>query len=62
MTLRAVPHTLLLGITVDISSLLRFHFWQPVYYHVDDNDFPSESREARGHIVGISEHCGHAMT
>jgi hypothetical protein len=27
-----------------------------------DTDFPSKSREAVGHIVGISEHCGHAMT
>jgi hypothetical protein len=52
----------LVGSTVDISPLLRFHFWEKVYYKCVDTDFPSESREAVGHIVGISEHCGHAMT
>jgi hypothetical protein len=24
--------------------------------------FPLESKEALGHVVGISEHCGHALT
>jgi hypothetical protein len=32
------------------------------YYKVDDSDFPSDSREKRGHWVGIAEHVGHAMT
>jgi hypothetical protein len=50
------------GSTIDISPLLRFHFWEKVYYKCVDTDFPSESREKVGHIVGISEHCGHAMT
>ena len=27
-----------------------------------DTGFPSESKEGVGHIVGISEHCGHALT
>jgi hypothetical protein len=51
-----------MGITVDISVLLRFHFWQKVYYKQIEPGFPSESVEACGHIVGISEHCGHALT
>ena len=46
----------------DISPLLRFRWWEPVYYKLDDNDFPSDSREKRGHFVGIAEHVGHAMT
>ena len=25
----------------DISPLLCFHFWEPVYYKLDDSDFPS---------------------
>jgi hypothetical protein len=60
--LNAVPLTCLQGITVDISVLLRFHFWQPVYYKLSEPSFPSESKEALGHVVGISEHCGHALT
>jgi hypothetical protein len=46
------------GSTNDIS----FHFWEPVYYKLDDSDFPSDSREKCGHFVGISESVGHAMT
>ena len=41
---------------------MRFHWWQPVYYKLDDSDFPSDSREKRGRFVGISEHVGHALT
>jgi hypothetical protein len=41
---------------------MYFTFWEPVYYHVQDPSFPSESPEATGHFVGIAEHVGHAMT
>jgi acyl dehydratase len=27
-----------------------------------ESSFPSESKEGLGHVVGISEHCGHALT
>ena len=57
-----VPLNRLTGSTVDISVLLKFFFWQKVYYKKVDSGFPSESTEAMGHIVGISEHCGHALT
>jgi hypothetical protein len=57
-----VPLTLLTGVTVDISVLLRFYFWQKVYYKLEDPGFPSDSKEGVGHIVGISEHVGHALT
>jgi hypothetical protein len=33
-----------------------------VYFKLDDDSFPSDLRERRGHFVGISEHVGHAMT
>ena len=46
----------------DISPLLHFSFWDPVYYKLDDSDFPSDSTEGRGHWVGIAENVGHAMT
>ena len=61
-TINAVPLQCLHGSTNDISPLLRFYWWQPVYYKVDDSDFPSETREGRGRWVGVAEHVGHAMT
>jgi hypothetical protein len=53
--------TKLLGSTVDISPLLCFHFWECVYYQQSETSFPSDSKEGLGHIVGISEQCGHAL-
>ena len=60
--IQGVPLQLLTGDTPDISVLLRFHFWQKVYYKKVDGHFPSDSVEDVGHIVGISDHCGHALT
>jgi hypothetical protein len=57
-----IPIHMSMGSTNDISPLLCFHFWVPVYYKLDDSDFPSDSREKRGHFVGISESVRHAMT
>jgi hypothetical protein len=57
-----IPIHMSMGSTNDISPLLCFHFWEPVYYKLDDSDFLSDSREKRGHFVGISESVGHAMT
>jgi hypothetical protein len=45
MTIDAVPLTKLLGSTVDISPLLRFHFWEHVYHHQSETSFPSDSKE-----------------
>jgi hypothetical protein len=50
------------GSTQDISPLLRFYWWEPVYFKVDDAVFPSIFREEQGHFVGISTNVGHAMT
>jgi hypothetical protein len=61
-TIKAIPLSRLTGVTPDISVLLRFHFYQPVYYKLDDAAFPSESPELKGHIVGIAEHVGHTLT
>lgn len=59
-----VPLTRLTGQTVDISPLMQFTFWEPVYYATHDTTktFPSHCNEARGHFVGISEHCGDILT
>ncbi len=56
------PLERLTGTTPDISPLLRFHWWQPVYYKVDDSNFPSDTTEKSGRFVGIAENVGHAMT
>jgi hypothetical protein len=56
------PLEALTGSTPNISVLLRFHWWEKIYYKIDDADFPSDSLEKRGRFVGISEHCGHVMT
>ena len=60
--IKNVPLTALLGVTIDISVLLRFFFWQEVYYKLSEAEFPSKSKEGKGRIVGISEHVGHALT
>jgi hypothetical protein len=61
-TINGVPLQKLNGSTPDISPLLRFYWWQPVYYRMDDSDFPSDSREGRGHWVGVAKNIGHVMT
>ena len=48
----------------DISPLLVFTFWQPVYVLLDakEQSFPGKSKEVCGRFVGICEHIGHNMT
>jgi hypothetical protein len=53
-----LPLTKLLG----PRPLLRFHFWERVYYHQSETSFPSDAKAGLGHIVSISEHCGHSLT
>ena len=56
------PHQCLTGQTADISALLQYTFWEPVYYYRHDKSFPSVSDEARGRWVGIAETVGDALT
>ena len=55
-------HLLVMGTTNDISPLLCFKFYKPVYYHMDDIPFPSMSKECCSWWVGISENIGNFMT
>ena len=57
-----IPLFALTGITPDISIILLFTFYQPVFYATYDQHFPSESEERAGYWVGSGEHCGDAMT
>jgi hypothetical protein len=50
------------GTDNDISPMLYFSFYEPVYYLVDETTFPSKSKELRGRWVGVSKNVGHFMT
>jgi hypothetical protein len=49
------------GVKGDISALLKFHWWKPVFYQAD-RAFPSDSRKKRGTWVGIAENQGDILT
>ena len=57
-----IPLLALTGITPDISIILLFTFYQPMFYATYDQNFPSESEGRAGYWVGFGEHCGDAMT
>ena len=57
-----IPSLALTGITPDISIILLFTFFPPVFYATYDQNFPSESEERAGYWVRFGEHCGDAMT
>jgi hypothetical protein len=46
----------------DISKFLHFSFFEPLYYHVYSNTYPSESNEEQGWLVGISTRVGDEFT
>jgi hypothetical protein len=51
------------GFTPDISALLEYSFWQPVYLKTQPRpQFPSGGTERLGRFVGISSHVGDALT
>ena len=50
------------GSTCNVSPLLRFHFWQPIYFNSDYSRFPSDSTEETGRFAGISENAFHDVT
>ena len=57
------PLEVLNGSTPDVSSLMQYEFWEPVYYLISDKqEFPSQTQEKLGRFVGISENVGDSMT
>ena len=58
------PLEVLDGDTPDISAMLQFEFWEPVYYRdgSDGVSFPSGHPEKLGRFAGFAENVGHAMT
>ena len=58
----SIPLLALYEITPDISIMLLYTFYQPVFYATHDQHFPSEREERAAFWVGFGEHCGDAMT
>jgi hypothetical protein len=53
---------ILTGQQPDISKFLNFSFFEPVYYQVHSNTFPSASNEEQGWWGGVTTHVGDALT
>ena len=60
------PVQALQGTTPDVSFLLHFSFYEPVYYRIDssepDLNFPSSSNEKKGYWVGFTNNQGDSFT
>ena len=60
------PVQALEGTTPDISFMLHFSFYEPVYYRIDSSEpefhFPSSSNEKKGHWVGFADNPGDHLT
>ena len=50
------------GITPDISIMVLYTFYQPIFYATHDQQFSSESEEQAAFWIGFGEHCGDART
>ena len=60
------PVQALEGTTPDVSFMLHFSFYEPVYYRIDssepDLNFPSSSNEKKGYWVGFADNQGDSLT
>ena len=60
------PVQALQGTTPDVSFMLHFSFYEPVYYRIDssepDLNFPSPSNEKKGYWVGFADNQGDSFT
>ena len=57
-----VPLGMLYGVSPDISILLLYTFYQPVFYATHNQSYPSVSGERAACWVGFGEHVGDALT
>ena len=58
----SIPVLVLYGITPDISIMVLYTFYQPIFYATHDQQFSSESEEPVAFWIGFGEHCGDATT
>jgi hypothetical protein len=54
------PYEKEFGQKLDISAILAFRWWEPVYY-AETETYPT-TKERLAHMVGVAEHQGAAMT
>ena len=57
-----VPLGILYGVSPDISIILLYTFYQPVFYATHNQSYPSDSKERAARWVGSGEHVGDALT
>ena len=57
-----VPLGMLYGVSPDITIILLYTFYQPVFYATHNQSSPSFSEERAAHWVGFGEHVGDALT
>ena len=57
-----VPLRMLYGVSPDISILLLYTFYQPVFYATHNQSYSSASEERAARWVGFGEHVGDALT
>ena len=57
-----VPLGMLYGVSPDISILLLYSFYQPVFYATHYQSYPSSSKERAARWLGFGEHVGNALT
>ena len=57
-----VPLQVLYVVSPDISIILLYTFYQPVFSATQDQHFPSDREERPGFWVGFAEHCGDSLT
>ena len=60
------PVQALQGTTPDVSFMLHFSFYEPVYYRIDssepDLNFPPSSNEKKGYWIGFADNQGDCLT
>ena len=57
-----VPLGMLYGVSPDISIILLYTFYEPVFYATHNQSYPSVSEERAARWVGFGEHVGDALT
>ena len=57
-----VPLGMLYGVSPDISIILLYTFYQPVFYATHNQSYPSVSEERAACWVGFGEDVGNALT
>ena len=57
-----VPLVMLYGVSPDISIILLYTFYQPVFYGTHNRSYPSASEERAARWIGFGEHVGDALT